>query len=223
MKTKQHDFIQLEYIGRITSTNKIFDTTNEEIAKENNIYNKNISYKPAIICIGEKQVVPGLDEFLEDKELNKEYSVTLPAEKAFGKKNPKLLQLIPTSKFRQNNINPILGLQINIDGMLGIIKSSGGGRSIVDFNHPLSGKEIIYTMNINKMITDTKQQLDSLIELYLTKNFISEIKEDIATIKFKNTFPKILTNQLSEKIKKLIPSIKKVEIESIKKKDIVKE
>ncbi len=223
MKTKQHDFIQLEYIGRITSTNKIFDTTNEEIAKENNIYNKNISYKPAIICIGEKQVVPGLDEFLEDKELNKEYTVTLPAEKAFGKKNPKLLQLIPTSKFRQNNINPILGLQINIDGMLGIIKSSGGGRSIVDFNHPLSGKEIIYTMNINKIITDTKQQLDSLIELYLTKNFISEIKEDIATIKFKNIFPKILTNQLSEKIKKLIPSIKKVEIESIKKKDTVKE
>ncbi|MAG19849.1 hypothetical protein CL618_00235 [archaeon] len=223
MKTKTKDFIEIEYTGSITSKDIIFDTTSEKVAKDNNIFNPQHKYKTQIICIGEQQVVPGLDEFLKDKEINKDYTLNLPTEKAFHKKNPKLLRLIPTSKFKEQKINPYPGLQVNIDGKMGVIKTAGGGRSIVDFNHPLAGQDITYKVKILKIIKDIKTKLDSLIDLYLPIPFTSTLKDNIATIKFSTEFPDIITKQITEKIKTLIPSIKKVNIEYTKQKDTIKE
>jgi len=221
MKTKKQEFIELEYTGKIKD--QVFDTNLEQIAKDNKIHNPKFKYKPQVICIGQKQVVQGLDNFLEDKELNKQYKITLQPEEAFGKKNPKLLRLIPTSKFKSNKINPFPGLKVNIDGSMGVIKTSGGGRSIVDFNHPLSGQEITYAIKILKIVKDTKIQLDSLIELYLTPDFKSKIEDNIATITFPNKIPEIITTELAKKIKELIPSIKKVNVEYTKQKDTIQE
>ena len=35
MALKKHDFIELDYTGRIKETNEVFDTTDEDIAKKN--------------------------------------------------------------------------------------------------------------------------------------------------------------------------------------------
>ena len=71
MKTKDHDFIEIDYIAKIKDTDTIFDITKEEDAKKFNLYNKEIKYKPLRICLGERQVIQGLDDFLIDKELKK--------------------------------------------------------------------------------------------------------------------------------------------------------
>ncbi|MCH8980513.1 hypothetical protein IH922_00675 [candidate division KSB1 bacterium] len=67
-------------------------------------------------------------------------------------------------------------MQINIDGMMGIIKTAGGGRCLVDFNHPLSGKEVTYTIKVNKIITDDKEKLTIkkvLIESYVEGIYVN--------------------------------------------------
>ena len=38
-----------------------------------------------------------------------------------------------------------------LDNMTGIIKSATGGRVIVDFNHPLSSKDLAYNVKVNKI------------------------------------------------------------------------
>ncbi|EFK97351.1 peptidylprolyl isomerase FKBP-type, partial [sediment metagenome] len=48
----------------------------------------------------------------------------------------------------KDSIRPMPGLPVNIDGMYGIIRTVAGGRVIVDFNHPLSGKEIVYNSKL---------------------------------------------------------------------------
>jgi len=205
---KKGTFIEIEYTGKIKDSNKVFDTTSEITAKKENIYNPNINYKPIILCIGEKQILVGIDEQLENKEVGN-YILTIPIEKAFGKKNPKLLQLVSSSSFKKENIQPYPGLQVNIDNMMGIIKTVTPGRIIIDFNHPLSGHILIYNIKINKIITEQKQQLDSLISYYTT-NFSTEIKEQKATIKVK--LPNKIKTHLQETIPKLINSIKEVTI-----------
>ena len=70
---KKNDFVEVEFIAKTKDTGQVFDLTDEKIAKENKVYDLNYKYKPIIVCIGQEDVIKGLDEALENKELNKEY------------------------------------------------------------------------------------------------------------------------------------------------------
>lgn len=207
---KEHDFIEVEYTAIIGDTSQVFDTTDEKTAKSADIYNKNTKYNPVIICIGEYQILKGLDDSLIGKHIGeKEYKIELEPENAFGKKNPKLLQLISQSSFKKQNIMPYPGLQMNIDGIIGTVRTVTPGRVIVDFNHPLSGKKIIYKVKVIRKVTDVKERLDSILSFY-AKDFKSEMHQEEAVISA--NIPKEAQEILKKKITDLIPSIKKVTI-----------
>ena len=218
---KKGDFIELEYTGKVKDMDFVFDTTSEKEAKENNIHDAKASYDPVVICIGQGHVIKGLDEQLEGKELEREYKIELSPEQGFGKKNAKLIQLVATGKFIKQKINPIPGLQVNIDGMMGMIRTVSGGRTLVDFNHPLAGKELIYDFKINKIVKDDEEKLRALLKLQLNlKDIKVNIKEGNATIdlNIKQNLPKPIEEKLTEHIKELIPSIKKIEFKAVEAK-----
>jgi len=207
---KNNDFIEIEYTGILQEENKVFDTTDESLAKKEKIHNSRTKYGPVVICVGENQIIQGLDEELVGKEINKEYAFTLQPEKAFGKKNPKLMQLISQNSFRSQKLTPYPGMQVNIDGLMGIVRTVTPGRVIVDFNHPLSGKVVVYKVKILKKITDTKEQLDSYLS-FIIREFKTEIKESEAIITSKSLPPEI-AESIEKKITSVIPSIKKLTI-----------
>lgn len=220
-KTKKGDFIELDYSGTIKESGILFDTTNADVAKKNNIFNEKYEYKPIIVCIGKSQLVPGLDKALEEKETGKEYEIELKPEEAFGKKDAKLIKLVPTKIFTKQKITPVPGLSVNIDGMFGIIKTVTGGRTIVDFNHPLSGKEIVYKFKINKVIKDNKEKIEKFLSaaLNLKKElFDVELKNQDAKITLKIDLPKEIQDTIAKKITELMPTVKKAEF-LIKKED----
>ena len=215
---KKRDFIEIEYTGKIKEDNIVFDTTDEKVAKENNLHGHD--FGPAIICVGEEQVLKGIDKNLEGKDIGEEYEFYISPEDAFGRKNAKLIQLIPTSKFKQQSIQPMPGMQLNIDGMVGTVKTVSGGRTLVDFNHPLAGKELSYKVRINKKITDNKEKLSGYIKLALgTKDFEAAIENGNAKITLKNGIPKEIQEELTEKITELMPEVKKAEFEIVNKKN----
>ena len=221
---KNHDFIEVEYTGRIKEDNSVFDTTSADVAKENDLYNEKSSYGPIVVCVGENHLLNGLDKKIEGKESGKEYDFELSPEEAFGKKDAKLIQLIPTNKFKQQNIHPMPGLQVNIDGLLGLIKTVSGGRTMVDFNHPLSGKDVLYKIKISRIVADDKEKLLAMLKLSFgdeDKDFKVELREGTANVEFKQQMhepssaptplvPEEAKKQLNEKITKLIPSIKQI-------------
>ena len=210
-KIANKDFVEVEYTGKIKGDDIVFDTTDEKIAKENNMHS-HTDYGHVVICVGQEQLLKGLDKGIEGKEIGKEYDIDIKPEDAFGNKNAKLIQLIPTSKLQQQNIQPMPGIQLNIDGMVGTVRTVSGGRTLVDFNHPLAGKELLYKIKINKKITDDKEKLSSYLKLSLgAKDFDAEINEGDAKIGLKKEIPKEAEETLSKKIIELIPNIKKVE------------
>ena len=223
MKTKKGDFIELNYIAKLKENNKIFDLTDEKTAKENNVYEENHDYKPRIICIGNNDVVKGLDKELEDKEINEEYKIELTPEEAFGKKDAKLFQLVNTNKFRREDIIPYPGLQVNVDNMFGIVRTVSGSRTMVDFNHPLAGKDIIYEFKVKRIVDDEKEKLKGFLDLYLKKDAEFTLENNKAVINL--DIPKELQRPLIDKIKSLISSIKEIEFKKEKadKKEIEKD
>jgi FKBP-type peptidyl-prolyl cis-trans isomerase SlyD len=212
---KKENFVEIEYTGKIKDDNTIFDTTNEKKAKDNNIFNQGHEYGTIKVMVGGNQVLPGIDRFMVGKTPG-EYKVGLEAKDGFGKKDPKLLKLLPKSLFTKQKINPVPGLPINIDNANGVIKTVSGGRCIVDFNHPLSGKELIYDLKINRIITDDKEKVESIMNLQTKKeNFDLAVVGENATITLKVGFQKPLKDLIADMIKKFT-KIKKVEFKEDK-------
>ena len=163
MTIEEGQFVELDYTARIADEDTVFDTTKEDVAKEHGLsQSDNHSFEPMVVCLGEGHIIQGLDEDLIGKEIGS-YDLHIEAERAFGKKNPELLQIIPEKKFKEQDMNPRPGLEINVDGEYGVVKKVGGGRVVVDFNHPLSGKDILYDVEVLRIVEDAKEQAESLI------------------------------------------------------------
>ncbi|MEK6886965.1 MAG: peptidylprolyl isomerase [Nanoarchaeota archaeon] len=212
MTIKKHDFIEVEYTGTVKEDGFVFDTTNEKTAKEKGIHNPHAQYGPTIVCVGEHQLLKGLDEGIVGKEIGKEYKIDLAPEQAFGKKSAQLLKLVPMTAFKKGNTRPEIGLQIEVDGNIGTIKTVSGGRVMVDFNHPLSSKELTYTIKINKIITDDAEKIKALISLTLNLKkdkiniTISNGKATVKTLKL----PEVFQKEFEKKIKELVPTVKEL-------------
>lgn len=211
MAIKKGDFVEIDYIGRVKETNAVFDVTNADLAKQHHVFNPKMTYHSQTVCVGEQHVVPGLDVFLEGKEL-KTYTLSLSPEQAFGKKDPKLMQLLPMTQFHKENINPFPGLQLNLNGMMGIVRSVSGGRVIVDFNHPLAGRDVTYEVTINKVITDTGEQLKGVLYTFFHADVSFALKDGKAVIELPVQEP--LADHLKEHLRKLIPAIKEISFAS---------
>ena len=186
MTIKKNDFIEIEFTGKITGTDEIFDTNIKADAKKAELNTKDI--KPFILSVGHKMLPNGFDADLEGKEVRKSYTLDLKPEDAFGKRNPQMIRMIPTKHFHEQKIDPQRGMKLALDGQLVKILSSDRGRTLVDFNNPLAGKPVTYKYKINKIITDQKQKIDALQDFLFRKTFDFETKDKTITFKIEKQF-----------------------------------
>ena len=203
MPIKKNDFVEIEYTGRLKEENIIFDTTDEKVAKENNLGSGRTSFGPIIICVGQQHVLKGLDKFLEGKDAGK-FSVEIAPEDPFGKKDVKLIAMVPTKKFLEQKIQPMPGLQVNIDGVMGIIRTVNGGRSIVDFNHPLSGRVVVYDVKINRVFVDKKEQVEALGKLSFGNDVKISVENNVAKVEVPQDVPANVASAFEKQFKELV-------------------
>ncbi|HLC20009.1 MAG TPA: peptidylprolyl isomerase [Candidatus Nanoarchaeia archaeon] len=201
MSLKKHDFVELDYTASLED-GTVFDTTIESVAREHRL--ENSKPKPVIVCIGESQVVKGLDDALIDKKPEGKFSIKLNPDQAFGKKDVKLIKLIPMSTFQKQKVMPQPGLRVNIDGIIATVMRVGGGRVLVDHNHPLANKIITYDVTLRKKITDKKQQIESYLAHVLPLPCTVKVNENSATIETDQKLPKELTKTMSEKLSAVV-------------------
>ncbi|MBI5871615.1 FKBP-type peptidyl-prolyl cis-trans isomerase [archaeon] len=212
------DFIEIVYTGYIKETGKVFDTCDEAEAKREGIQKR---VKPVIICVGKADVVEGLDKSFEGRKIGEQYSLDI--KECFGKMDAKLIMLVPASAFKGEKITPYPGLEVSIDGRFGIVKTAGSGRILVDFNHPLAGKDILYKVRIERKVSDNKEKIDGFLRLSLgIEDIKSSYENGVCIINLK--LPDEIKGQLAEEIKERIGEVKDVKfvegaVEEMKNKD----
>lgn len=209
---KEGDFLLIEFLGRVKLTGEIFDLSSEEEAKKAGIYNEKQKYGPGLVVIGAGMTMPGVEEQLKGMKLGDEREFEVPAEKAFGPRNRKLIKIISINNFYKQNMNPVPGAMVSIDNRDCKIKSVSGGRVMVDFNHPLAGKDLLYKARIVKKITDLKEKTDRLLDYYGLEGekTLDKVKGTLA-IKTEKPIPPAYQKVFEQNIKKWIPEIKKME------------
>jgi len=141
---EEGDFVLVEMTGRTLETDEVFDTTDEELAKEEGIHEEEKTYGPKLVVVGEGWVLKGLDDRLAGLKLEETAEVEIPAEEAFGERSPENVRTVPFRVLRSKGVNPVIGQQIEVDGRNAVVRSIGAGRVQLDYNHPLAGRKIVY-------------------------------------------------------------------------------
>jgi peptidylprolyl isomerase len=191
MSFKDGDFLEIEYTIWDAATNKMIFSTDEKKAKAAEIYNKENIYGSTVVILGSGANIKGMENMLKNMKENETKKATFEPADAFGERNEDLIRVVPLSVLKQQNIDPYIGLTVNVDGVNMIVKSINSGRVVLDANHPLAGKTLIYEILIIKQIKDIKEQIEALaIKKYNIKPSSININNNDVIITFDNSINK---------------------------------
>ena len=157
------DFIMVDMTGSSVETGEVFDTSSEETAQAEGLYEEGRTYGSRLVIVGDGYVLRGLDEKLPGTAFDEEVEIDIDPQDAFGARNPDDLETVPYRVLRSKGINPYVGAELEIDGRSAIVRSVGAGRVQVDYNHPLAGRRIVYKLKVVEHITDEKNIMRALL------------------------------------------------------------
>ncbi len=149
------EMVLIDYVGK--AEGEVFDTTVKEEAEKAGIQREDADFKPVPVLLGEGYVIEGLEEALLDMDVGDEEEVTVPPEKAYGDRDSDKVETYPEREFRKQDVQVNVGEEIMIGRKRGRVVSKGSGRVRVDFNHPLSGKELDYWVKIVDQVEDSEE------------------------------------------------------------------
>jgi len=120
------------------------------VLEDGDIIDSNFESAPATFTVGDGNLLPGFESTLMGLVNGDEREFTIPPEDAFGQHNPQNVQRVDRSNFDQQEleIGAMFSFQ-NGDGELpGVIIEFEDDEILIDFNHPLAGKNIIFQVKI---------------------------------------------------------------------------
>jgi len=121
----------------------------------------NYGKAPATFRVGDGNLLPGFEAALLGAGQGASVSVTLPPEQAFGAINPDNVQSFPRQSFAgllANTTDPVEeGTVVSFadaggNEIPGVLRQIGELHVLIDFNHPLAGRDILFTADILSVI-----------------------------------------------------------------------
>jgi len=155
------DYILIYFEERIKDTNELINTNIEEVAKREKFVKEDANFDPILVILGKNFFNKSVEEeMIKMREItDEEIIIELPPEKAYGIKDPNKIKVINAKEFTKEGIIPRVAQRVKIRDMEGTILTISGGRVIVDFNHQLAGKTILYKIKFVKKIEDEKEKI----------------------------------------------------------------
>ena len=111
---------------------------------------------PATFSVGDGNLLPGFEQSIFGLKAGDKRSIVLEAENAFGPHNPDNVQTMRRGLFQRDmNLEP--GVVVSFADkskaeLPGVIQSVTEDQVVVDFNHPLAGKDLTFQVEIINVV-----------------------------------------------------------------------
>ena len=117
------------------------------------VIDSNFNSPPVTFTFGDGNLLPGFEEPLQPLNIGDEACFLIPPEKAFGQYNVQNVQRIPRKQFPRQDfeLGAVFSFQNGEGELPGVISSLSGEELVVDFNHPLAGKSIVFRVKIHNI------------------------------------------------------------------------
>lgn len=138
---KSGDTVQVHYTGTLKDGSE-FDSSR----KRN---------EPLEFTLGQGQMIPGFEKAVDGMEVGDSKQVNIPSQEAYGEKKQEMIMEVSKEDFPPN-ITPEVGQQlaVNTQGkqVPVVITEMSDDKVTLDANHPLAGKDLIFDIELMKII-----------------------------------------------------------------------
>jgi len=148
MKIDKNSFVRIDYLIRLG---------------ENETYPPNGQPEEISFCIGWGAMPPGLEEALLGLEPGDQKLVRLNAAEAYGEFDPELRMEVPRADFApEAELQPGLVFETENDEgdpVCFIVQEVKDDKVIIDFNHPLAGRDLEINFMVRQVREATQEEL----------------------------------------------------------------
>lgn len=125
-----------------------------EVSDGEKVVDSNVGGMPLVFMFGKGQIIPGLENAIANMSIGEKAEVLVKAEDAYGEYEAEAKQEVPKDQFA--GIDLEVGMALYGQGEDGgtvqvIVKEIGDENVIIDFNHPLAGKDLSFIVSINNI------------------------------------------------------------------------
>jgi FKBP-type peptidyl-prolyl cis-trans isomerase 2 len=159
----EKSLVYIDYVAKTKDDGRVFDLTEEDVAKEEGLYKEDGRYEPVLVAIGWNWLLAALEEEIVGMEVGEKKTIEIPPEKGAGPRDPKKIKLIAKTKLAKQGVRPVKGEEITFGHERGIISQVLGRRVRVDFNSPLAGKTLVFDVTVREIVLDTMEKLKAVI------------------------------------------------------------
>jgi FKBP-type peptidyl-prolyl cis-trans isomerase SlpA len=120
--------------------------------EDGSVVDSNFDAEPVTFVMGDGNLLPGFEEALLGLQAGDEKSFVITPEKGFGGYNPENIQEFPRDQF-PDDVELTEGLVLSFadaqnNEMPGVVQEFDERTVTVDFNHPLAGRDIEFSVRI---------------------------------------------------------------------------
>jgi len=146
--TAENSVVSIEYEVKENGTTEVLDS--------------NIGQTGLDFITGKGQVIIGLEEAMVGMNIGDHKEVVIPPEKAYGQKDPEGVQSLPIEQFADVELQE--GMALYGQGEHGetiqvVVKSFDDNMVELDFNHPLAGKELLFSVKVLECREATAEEI----------------------------------------------------------------
>jgi len=125
-----------------------------ELRDGDTVIDSNIGKDPLVFMYGKGQIIPGLEEGIKNMAIGEKADVLVQPKDGYGEFNEDAHQEVPKDQFA--GIELEVGMTLYGQGEDGnqvqvMVKEIGEENVIIDFNHPLAGKALMFSVTINNV------------------------------------------------------------------------
>ncbi len=134
---KENCVVAIEYEVKEAGTTEVVDT--------------NKGAQPLEFITGKGQIIPGLESALLGMSKDESGDIVVEAADAYGDVNPEAVQVVPKDQFADIELTE--GMMLYGQGEDGqtvqvVVKSFTDDDVTIDYNHPLAGKNLMFTVTV---------------------------------------------------------------------------
>ena len=140
MTVAQHKVVTLHYKVTDVDSGQVIDSS------ENG--------DPLVYLHGAQNIIPGLENALEGKEIGDEIEVTVAPEDAYGERSDDRIQQVPMEAFKDiEKVEPGMAVTAQTEhGPVNLVVVEVDETTVtVDANHPLAGKSLNFSVKIESV------------------------------------------------------------------------
>lgn len=135
-----------------------------EVRANGDVVDSNVGGQPLVFMFGKGQIVPGLEAGIKEMGVGEKSDVLVKAADAYGEYNPEATQNVSKEQFAGIDLQE--GMTLYGQGEDGgtvqvVVKELQPEAVVVDFNHPMAGKDLMFSVTINNVRDASEDEIAS--------------------------------------------------------------